>query len=154
MGAPSTASWCSTRWTALQSPTYNVTLPPAAPMSLSPGSMALSELFSRLREGLGPQRTGGVNLSCWIQPLTSVAKKGCDGDCSFIPRSLQWSVLYAQLMLQSGLEVERTSWSRRPGEVQHPCPTPQVFCLLLVLSTLVFLFLLGALKPECKRGWG
>lgn len=51
MGGPSTASWCSTRWTALLSPTYNVTPPPAAPMSLSPGSMALSELFPVLAGG-------------------------------------------------------------------------------------------------------
>lgn len=79
-----------------------------------------------------------MDLSCWIQPLTLVAKKGCDGDCSFVPRSLQWSVMYAQLMLLSGLEVERTSWSRRPGEVQHPCPTPHVFFPFLSVASLVY----------------
>lgn len=66
MGAPSTASWCSTRWTAHQSPTYNVTLPPAAPMSLSPGSMALSELFSWLREGLGEPGRDRRGMVAWI----------------------------------------------------------------------------------------
>ena len=85
----------------------------------------------------GPQRNGGLDLSCRIQPLTLVAKKGCDGGCGFVPRSLKWSVLYAQLVL-SGLEVERISCSRKPGEVQHPCPTPHVFFPFLSVASLVY----------------
>lgn len=57
MEGPSTALWCSTRWTALLSPTYSATLPPAALMSSSPGSMALSELFF-------PPSLGWVGGSC------------------------------------------------------------------------------------------
>ncbi|XP_036741331.2 mediator of RNA polymerase II transcription subunit 25 isoform X10 [Manis pentadactyla] len=64
MGGPSTASWCSTRWTALLSPTYNVTPPPAAPMSLSPGSMALSSWAA-------VARAAASSLKASAQPCSS-----------------------------------------------------------------------------------
>jgi hypothetical protein len=55
MGGPSIASWCSTQWTVLRSLMYNVTLPPAVPMSLSPGSMASSKLSPTWSRDCPPQ---------------------------------------------------------------------------------------------------
>lgn len=68
MVEPSTALWCSTQWTAPQSPTYNVMLLPAAPMSLSLGSMASSELFLHFGQIGDPSRTQRGSVRVCLVP--------------------------------------------------------------------------------------
>lgn len=103
MVEPSTALWCSTQLTALPSPTYNVMLPPAAPMSLSPGSMASSELclhFGQVGDPRKDRGRGGLGLSCRSCSCSEPVDQA-----EHSPHSLCRSVLYQLALLPSFLLV-------------------------------------------------